>query len=45
MGDIIVVPEYQGKGIGRKIVEILIDKVRRPDENSGCGMFMWIKNN
>lgn len=26
LGDIIVRPEYQGKGIGRRIVEILIDR-------------------
>lgn len=75
IGDVIVKPDYQGKGIGKSIVETLIYKVKessdpddrimfilgaakgkegfyeklgfikRPNENSGCGMFMWIKNN
>lgn len=75
IGDVIVSPEYQGKGIGKRIVETLINKVKeasdpddrimfilgaakgkegfyekigfecRPNENSGCGMTMWIKNN
>lgn len=71
IGDVIVRPEYQGQGIGRRIVKNLMDKtmntacegdmimfilgaakgkeafyekfgfLRRPNEQSGCGMSMY----
>ena len=71
IGDVIVRPEYQGQGIGSRIVKSLMDKtmnaacegdmvmfilgaakgkeafyekfgfLRRPNEQSGCGMSMY----
>ncbi len=41
--DICVHPSYQGKGIGTKIMEMLIDKVR-DKEYVSIGLFAWEEN-
>jgi predicted N-acetyltransferase YhbS len=40
IGDVIVSPKYQGKGIGQKVVELLMKKVK--DESDPDDQIMFI---